>query len=104
MYGLIIKLVLKPGKRDEMIELLKSSAAALPGCQSYVVAIDPSDSDVLWVTEVWDSEESQQASLSLPAVKAVVPKAKALLSDFERIVTEPLWDGTQQPKHDSRAA
>lgn len=97
MYGLIVKLMLKAGKRDEMIGLLKSSSAAMPGCQSYVVAKDSSDSDVLWVTEVWDNEESHQASLSLPTVRAVVPQAKTLVADFERVaITEPLWDGARQ--------
>jgi quinol monooxygenase YgiN len=92
MYGLIVKLMLHPGKRDEMIEILQANAAGMPGCYSYVVAKDKSDEDVLWVTEVWDREESHHASLALPAVKATVPRAKPLVANFERIaVTEPIW-------------
>jgi quinol monooxygenase YgiN len=53
MYGRIVKLMLKPGNRDETIELFKSSAAAMPGCLSYVVARDSSDADVLWIIKVW---------------------------------------------------
>jgi quinol monooxygenase YgiN len=40
MYGLIAKITTIPGKRDEMIALLKTSAAGVPGCLSYVVAND----------------------------------------------------------------
>ena len=52
MYGLIVKMTLLPGKRDEMIGVLKESASNIPGCFSYVVAKDAADENVLWVTEV----------------------------------------------------
>jgi len=92
MWGLIAKITLLPGKRDEMIEILKESAAGMPGCLSYVVAKDPTAEDTIWVTEVWDSKSSHEASLSLPAVKNVMPRGKAIVSNFERIaVTSPVW-------------
>ena len=40
MYGLIVKLTIVPGKRDEMIRILWESAADMPGCLSYIVAKD----------------------------------------------------------------
>ncbi len=43
MYGLIVKMTIVPGKRNEMIDLLKSSASDMPGCFSYVVAEDSAD-------------------------------------------------------------
>ena len=93
MWGVIAKITVHPGKRNEMVEFLRSSAEGMPGCLSYVVSKDSSHENVLWVTEVWSSAEHHQASLSLPAVKAVVPRAKTLVANFERIaVTEPLWD------------
>jgi hypothetical protein len=46
MYGLIVKITVVPGKRDEMIGILKESAAAMPGCLSYVVAKDSADENV----------------------------------------------------------
>ena len=92
MWGLIVKITLVPGKRDEMIEILKQSAADMPGCISYVVAKDTADENSIWVTEVWDSQASHDASLSLPAVKDAIPRGKAIVSNFERIaVTAPLW-------------
>jgi quinol monooxygenase YgiN len=92
MWGLIAKVTLLPGKRDEMIGILKESAADMPGCLSYVVAKDAADENTIWVTEVWDSMASHDASLSLPAVKNAIPKSKALVSNFEKIaVTSPVW-------------
>jgi quinol monooxygenase YgiN len=91
MYGLIVKLTIVPGKRDEMTRILQQSAAAMPGCLSYVVAKDSSDENVVWVTEVWDSAASHDASLSLPSVKGAMLQAKGLVSNFEKIaVTIPL--------------
>ena len=92
MYGLVVKLTAVPNKRDEMIAILKESAAAMPGCLSYVLAKDSADENVVWVTEVWESAASHDASLSLPSVKNAMPRVKPLLSNFERIaVTTPVW-------------
>jgi len=92
MWGMIAKMTVLPGKREEMIGILKSSAANMPGCFSYVVAKDAADENMLWVTEVWDSQASHDASLSLPAVKEAIPCGKALVASFERVaVTTPVW-------------
>ena|SRR5438094_528781 len=92
MYGLIAKLTVVPGRREEMVGILKQSAADMPGCFSYVVAKDSADENAIWVTEVWDSIVSHDASLSLPSVKNAIPRAKAIVSSFEKItVTNPVW-------------
>ena len=99
MWGMIAKITLHPGKRDEMVEILRSSADGMPGCLSYIVAQDSADENVVWVTEVWNSAEDHQASLSLPAVKAVVPRAKGLVLNLERVaVTNPVWDGAARSR------
>ena len=98
MYGLIVKMTILPGKREEMIRILKQSAADMPGCFSYVVAKDTADENVLWVTEVWDSAASHDASLTLPQVKNAIPQAKPLVANFERIaVTSPVWGQGLRP-------
>lgn len=100
MWGMIAKITVLPGKRDEMIEVLKGSAAGMPGCLSYVVAKDAADENTIWVTEVWDSMASHDASLSLPAVKSAIPRGKALVANFERVaVTNPVWGGAGLPAH-----
>lgn len=92
MWGMIAKITLLPGKRDEMLQILQQSAAGMLGCLSYVVAKDAADENTVWVTEVWDKMASHDASLSLPAVKNAIPGAKAIVSNFERIaITAPVW-------------
>jgi len=55
------------------------------------VARDAVDENILWVTEIWDSETSHDASLSLPAVKDTMAQAKPLVADFEKVaVTNPV--------------
>lgn len=101
MWGLIGKITVLPGRRDEMIEILKESAADMPGCLSYVVAKDAADENTIWITEVWDSKESHDSSLSLPAVKNAMSRGRALISNFERTaVTSPVWGvGLRSPHH-----
>ena len=92
MYGLIAKLTMLPGRRDEMIAILSESAANMPGCLSYVVAKDAGDENVLWVTEVWDSVTGHDASLSLAQVKSAIPRARAIVANFAKVaITNPVW-------------
>ena len=91
MYGLIGKIRAVPGERGALARILLEGISGMPGCRSYVVANDPEDADALWVTEVWDSEESHQASLSLPSVQEAISKGRPLIAGFEsQVVTEPL--------------
>ncbi len=91
MYGLIGKMTAVAGKRDELISILLEGVAGMPGCLSYVVAKDPADADAVWITEVWDSQESHKASLSLPTVKQAIARGKPLIAGFSNgTVTEPV--------------
>ena len=91
MYGLIGKIRSVPGQRDALAAILIQGTGAMPGCLSYVVAIDESEPDALWATEVWDSSASHRASLSLPAVQQAIAKAKPLIAGFgERFETRPI--------------
>jgi hypothetical protein len=61
------------------------------------VAKDSVDENVIWVTEVWDSVASHDASLSLPSVKNAMPRAKALISAFDKMaVTTPVGESGSQ--------
>ncbi|WP_332683122.1 putative quinol monooxygenase [Bosea sp. (in: a-proteobacteria)] len=91
MYGLIGRMLAKPGERDALIGHILGSSEAMPGCLSYVVAKDPGNPDAIWVTEVWDQEESHKGSLALPAVQAAIAKARPLIAGFDNhTVTEPV--------------
>ena len=91
MYGLIGKIRAVSGQRDALISILLNGVSDMPGCLSYVVARDPKDADAIWVTEVWDSQASHKASLSLPAVKDAISRGKPLIASFdEYIETNPV--------------
>ena len=91
MYGLIGKIRTAPGQREAFAALLVEGTSAMPGCLSYIVAADSSEPDALWVTEVWDSKASHQASLSLPSVKQAISKGRPLIASFgERFETVPV--------------
>ena len=91
MYGLIGKMNATPGQRDALAAILLEGTESMPGCLSYVIAADPADPDGLWITEVWDSQTSHQASLALPSVKAAIAKGRPLIAGFSnRVETVPL--------------
>ena len=91
MYGLIGKMSATAGNRDALASILLSGTGAMPGCLSYIIANDPADPDALWITEVWDSQESHRASLQLPSVQEAIAKGRPLIGGFSnRVETEPL--------------
>ena len=91
MYGIIGKIIAQDGKRDELIAILLAGTRDMPGCISYVIAEDSSDSNALWITEVWDSQDSHTASLSLDAVQQAIAKGRPLIAGFgERFETVPV--------------
>ena len=91
MYGLIARLTTVSGQRDALQAVLLENDGGMPGCLSYVVAQDPTDADALWVTEVWDSQESHAASLKLPSVQQAIARGRPLIAGFSnRVVTTPV--------------
>ena len=91
MYGLIGKMIAKPGERDTLISILLGSTGEMPGCRIYLVATDPADANAIWITEAWDSEADHRASLQLPQVQAAIARARPLIEGFgDRFVTTPV--------------
>ena len=91
MFGLIGKMSAVPGKRDALIAVLLDGISEMPGCVSYIVAKDPTDTDAIWVTEVWDSQESHKASLALPGVKKAIALGKPMIAALgSYTITEPV--------------
>lgn len=91
MYGLISKITAVAGRRDALASILIDGTANMPGCLSYVIALDPSEVDALWVTEVWESQAIHKASLQFPAVQAAIAKGRPLIAGFStRVETTPI--------------
>lgn len=83
MYGLIGRMRAVEGRREELARILLEGTGAMPGCLSYVVALDPADADALWITEVWDRQESHRASLQLPEVQSAIARGRPLIAGFD---------------------
>ena len=91
MYGLIGRIDVVAGRRDELATILLEGVTGMPGCLSYVVANDPQEADALWVTEVWETQEHHTASLSLPSVQEAIQKGRPLIAGFsQRTETRPV--------------
>jgi len=97
VYGLIGRMIAVPGERDTLADILLGGTRRMPGCLSYVVAADPGHDDALWITEVWESREQHQASLSLPAVRDAITRGRPLIAGFDnRVETVPLGMAVQR--------
>ncbi len=91
MYGLIGQMKAAPGKRDDLVAILKEGTGEMPGCLSYILAFDPTDADAIWITEVWTDKDSHAGSLKLPAVQAAIAKARPIIAGFgHRFETTPV--------------
>ena len=91
MYGLIGKIKSMAGQRDALMAILLDGLVDMPGCLSYIVAADPTDPGAIWVTEVWESREHHQASLTLPSLQQAISKGRPLIAGFgERFETVPV--------------
>jgi len=100
MYGLIVKLTSAPGRRNELItQMGGADSHTIPGCLSFIVAEDAADPDVLWITEVWESQASHQASLEAPPIREGLTQADNLIAAFEKIATTSPVQGSSHPLH-----
>jgi quinol monooxygenase YgiN/mannose-6-phosphate isomerase-like protein (cupin superfamily) len=89
-----VKATAKPGKGDALAAALLDVAHGLrdvPGCELYVVNRDPSDPDVVWVTELWRSEQHSQDALKDAEAADRIRAVRELVAEdgFERIDLEP---------------
>ena len=75
------RLAALPGSREELLRILTGvgDADPMPGCRLYVVAVDETDPDGVWATEIWESEAAHAASLQLPSVQERIARALPLI-------------------------
>src|SRR5215217_7256689 len=101
--GRYAKATAKPGHGDELARVMLEVASSLqntPGCELYVVNRDAGDPDVVWVTEIWRSQEALDASLEAEGAQEQTARVRDLVQDFERIDVEPLG-GVGHPPADA---
>ncbi len=91
MYGIIGKMNATEGNRDKLIEILLHGTKEMPGCKLYAISTDSTDDNGIWMTEIWDSEESHQASLQLPGVQKAIADGKPMIAGFgDRHIVTPI--------------
>jgi quinol monooxygenase YgiN/mannose-6-phosphate isomerase-like protein (cupin superfamily) len=95
--GRYVKFTAQPNRGDELAALLLRAADSLrdaPGCELYVINRSATNPDEIWVTELWLSQETLDASveeLGTEAGRARVAEVMALLAGPpERIDVEPI--------------
>ena len=71
-----------PGQRDALVAHLtrRNPALAEVGCLAYEVGTNDDEPNTVYVVELWESADAHRASLSLPAVQALIAEARPLLS------------------------
>ena len=82
LYGLIGQIKAQPGKRADLIAILKDGTGQMPGNLAYMINEDRDDPDAIWIVEIWKDQASHAASLSLPSVQAAIAKGRALIAGF----------------------
>jgi quinol monooxygenase YgiN/mannose-6-phosphate isomerase-like protein (cupin superfamily) len=109
--GRYAKVTAKPGQGDALAERLLEVAEGLrktTGCELYVINRSPDEPDVVWVTEIWSSQEQLDAALETDEAKAGIPEVLALVQEngFERIDLLPVGgvglDPRPRPGHTVR--
>ena len=87
------KAVAREGRGEELAEILLAAAADLesdPGCELYLINRQAGRPDVIWVTELWRSQDDLDASLERIRGSDDVAAAMALVKDWEMIELELL--------------
>jgi quinol monooxygenase YgiN len=89
-FGMVNRLVTKPGQRDAVVEILLSGAkmqGGMRGCEIYIVHTSTTDPNEIWVTEVWSSKADHEASLQNPEVRALVEKGRPMIASVVPTLT-----------------
>jgi quinol monooxygenase YgiN len=93
-YALINKLIAKPGKRDDVINVLLESGKNFsdnPACILYLVNKDARDPNVIWVEDLWTGKEEHDAALAEPYLRPLMAQAMLLLEGMpEQIEIVPV--------------
>ncbi len=73
-----------PGNRDELARALVLDVDSMPGCLTYLVAVDPGDPNGIWIAEAWESSEAHTRWLQSDATKALVNAIRPLMVGYEQ--------------------
>ncbi len=72
----------KSGERDALAKILSEASNLMSnakGCHLYLVCVDETDSQTVYINEVWDSKADHDASLNVDGVRALIGQAMPLI-------------------------
>jgi quinol monooxygenase YgiN len=80
-HGFHATMTAKPGKGDELVAfLLDAPSLANEDCMVFLVGRSAGDSDVVYVTEGWTSQEAHSRFFATEGAKTLVAKLQPLLA------------------------
>jgi quinol monooxygenase YgiN len=93
-FALLNRLTAKPGQRDRVVEILVESGKlfdANPACRLYLVAESEDDPNLIWVADLWTSEQEHAEALKMPEMRPFVEESMPLLEGMpEQIRVRPV--------------
>ena|SRR5690242_7814187 len=93
-YALLNRLVAKPDQRGRVVDILLKSGSFFehnPACLLYLVSEARDDPNLIWVVDVWTSQEAHTKALQAPELRPFVEEAKPLLEGMpEQIEIRPV--------------
>jgi quinol monooxygenase YgiN len=90
-FGMIGTFTARPGRRDELLAILREGSTTMDGCELYVVGAASEDPDTVCVAELWRDEASHAASLQLPQVRATIERAMPHIASIGGTQFAPLF-------------
>jgi quinol monooxygenase YgiN len=93
-YALLNQLTAKPGQRQRVVEILVASGklfADNPACLVYLVSESTDDPNLVWVIDLWTSQEAHSEALKAPELRPFVEQAMPLLEGMpEQLEVRPV--------------
>ncbi|GLI04153.1 antibiotic biosynthesis monooxygenase [Paenibacillus tyrfis] len=91
-YAMFGKLTAHPGKREELAKMMLEADTlnAMEGCIYYILHEAEEDPDVLWITELWESQEAHAASLKNEKVRELIGRCRHLIAEASGVKVRPI--------------
>ncbi|WP_163853191.1 putative quinol monooxygenase [Paenibacillus elgii] len=91
-YAMFGKLTAHPGKREELAKMMLEADTLndMEGCIYYILHEAEDEPDVLWITELWESQEAHAASLKNEKVRELIGRCRHLIADAGGVKVRPI--------------
>ncbi|MDO3676552.1 putative quinol monooxygenase [Paenibacillus ehimensis] len=91
-YAMFGKMTAHPGKREELAKMMLEADTLneMEGCIYYILHEAEDDPDVLWITELWESQEAHAASLKNEKVRELIGRCRHLIAEVGGVKVRPI--------------